>query len=383
MNVTSKAQLFLSLSLIGAAIPSIAADEKLKEPPTAGEQTAKPISPIAPVVAKPVPAVSPKPSPKPSPNPDQDMTEALVKKINKSSGDIVLRSSDLPPPYPVPQAEVKPDAKVEKKAEAKPKEVSKPEAVVIKVKEELLPEIPWTYADGPAGPDQWINLKKENLLCGKGKMQSPININFDNAVKGDLSPPVFEYRPFFLSIMDNGRSVEVIGAEGNNLFVHEKQYRLVGFDFHKPSEEAFNGERAEMSVHLVHQHFDGSKVIVAVMLSSSPKLFEAAKKSWWDKPPKENPLFQIILNNVPLLKNQVTSPRDIAINPIQLLPEDRTYFTYVGSLTEPPCTEGVTWIVMKNPVLVSAQQVHSFAQIYTNNARPLQIKGDRIVKESR
>ena len=379
-----------SVSTFGA----YAADDKTKEAAAPPAQVAKPVSPNAPEIAKPTSPVAPtvaKPaavaSPKASTNPDQDMTDALVKKINKSSGDIVLRSSDLPPPFPAPKvevkAELKPEVKAEKKAEVKPKDPPKPEAVVVKVKEELIPETPWTYTDGPAGPENWVALKKENQLCGKGKMQSPININFDNTVKGNLNPVVFEYRPFFLSLIDNGRTVEVIGAEGNNITLNEKQYRLIGFDFHKPSEEAFNGERAEMSVHLVHQHFDGSKVIVAVMLSSSPKLLGAAKKSWWDSAPKENPLFQIILNNVPLVKNQVASPRDVAINPNQLLPEDRTYFTYMGSLTEPPCTEGVTWIVMKNPVLVSAQQVHSFGQIYNNNARPLQIKGDRIIKESR
>jgi len=382
--------LLCSVSTFGA----YAADDKTKEAAVPQAQVAKPVSPNAPEIAKPTSPVAPtvaKPaavaSPKASTNPDQDMTDALVKKINKSSGDIVLRSSDLPPPFPAPKvevkAELKPEVKAEKKAEVKPKDPPKPEAVVVKVKEELIPETPWTYVDGPAGPENWVTLKKENQLCGKGKMQSPININFDNTVKGNLNPVVFEYRPFFLSLIDNGRTVEVIGAEGNNITLNEKQYRLVGFDFHKPSEEAFNGERAEMSVHLVHQHFDGSKVIVAVMLSSSPKLFGAAKKSWWDSAPKENPLFQIILNNVPLVKNQVASPRDVAINPNQLLPEDRTFFTYMGSLTEPPCTEGVTWIVMKNPVLVSAQQVHSFGQIYNNNARPLQIKGDRIIKESR
>ena len=183
--------------------------------------------------------------------------------------------------------------------------------------------------------------------------------------------------------MDNGRTLEVIGAEGNNITLNEKQYRLLGFNIHKPSKTAFNGERAEMSIQLVHQHFDGSKVIIEVMLSSSPKLFEAAKKSWRDSAPKENLLFQVLLNHVPLVKNQVASPRDVTINPLQLLPADRTYFTYMGSLTEPPCAEGVTWIVMKTPVLVSAQQAHSFGQIYNNNVRPLQIKGDRIIKESR
>jgi len=389
MNNFSKARLILSFGLMGAAMPSIAANEKAKEPSPAAAQTAKPVSPAATASPAAPPAAAKVPAApvaaKPVNNPDQDMSEALVKKINKSSGDIVLRSSDLPPPFPVPKAEAKP----EKKAEVKPKEPPKAEPIVITVKEELIaatiiiPGIPWTYADGPAGPENWGNLNKENQLCAKGKMQSPININFDNTVKGNLSPIVFEYRPFFLSLMDNGRTVEVIGAEGNNITLNEKQYRLLGFNIHKPSKTAFNGERSEMSIQLVHQHFDGSKVIVEVMLSSSPKLFEAAKKSWRDSAPKENLSFQVLLNHVPLVKNQVASPRDVTINPLQLLPVDRTYFTYMGSLTEPPCSEGVTWIVMKNPILVSAQQVHSFGQIYNNNVRPLQIKGDRIIKESR
>jgi carbonic anhydrase len=367
-----------------------ATDEKVAPKPQPAP-VAQPANPTPPAVAKPTPPVAPsvaKPTtasaPKSGPTSDQDMAEALIQKINKGSGDIVLRSSDLPAPYPPKpevKAEQKPEAKAQTQAETKPKPATTPKPETKAATP--LPEIPWTYADGPGGPENWGNLKKENLICSKGKLQSPININFDNVVKADLSPVVFEYRPFFLSIMDNGRTIEVIGAEGNTIFFNEKQYRLMGIDFHKPSEEAFNGERFEMSAHLVHQHFDGSQVIVAVMMSSSPKLFEAAKKSWWDKPPKESAVFQIILNNVPLNKNQVVSPPNVAINPNQFLPEDRSYFTYIGSLTEPPCTEGVTWIVMKNPILVSAQQVHSFGQIYSNNARPLQLKGDRVIKEAR
>jgi len=378
------------------SLGAIAADEKSKEPtpsPTASTaQSAKPaIVPAAPAVPLPVSkAPASQAVAKSGNNPDQDMSEALVKKINKSSGDIVLRSSDLPPPFPVPKAEAKPDVKVEKKAEVKPKEPPKAEPIVITVKEELIatpipvPEIPWTYADGPGGPNNWANLKKENQLCATGKMQSPINIITDNTVKGNLSPIVFEYQPFLLSLMDNGRTVEVSARGGNNILLNEKRYRLVGIHFHKPSEEVFNGERAEMSVHLEHEHHDGSKVIVAVMMSSSSQLFAATeKRRWWSTASEENPLFQIILSNVPLVKNQASSPRNVVINPLQLLPEDRTYFTYMGSLTKPPCTEGVIWIIMKNPLIVTAQQIHSFGQIYTNNFRPLQSQGDRIIKEIR
>jgi len=377
------------------SLGAFAADEKSKEPtPTPAPsttQSAKPaIVPAAPAVPLPVSkAPASQAVAKSSNNPDQDMTDVLVKKINKSSGDIVLRSSDLPPQPLAPKAEVKPELKIEKKAEVKPKESPKSEPIVIVVKEELIaaptivPEIPWTYADGPGGPNNWANLKKENQLCAMGKMQSPINIITDNTVKGNLSPIVFEYQPFLLSLMDNGRTVEVSARGSNNILLNEKRYRLVGIHFHKPSEEVFNGERAEMSAHLVHENYDGSKVIVAVMMSSSSQLFAASEKRRWWATSEENPLFQIILSNVPLVKNQSSSPRNVVINPLQLLPEDRTYFTYMGSLTEPPCTEGVTWIIMKNPLIVTAQQIHSFGQIYTNNFRPLQLQGDRIIKEIR
>jgi len=387
-------QFSLGLALMAGGSIAIAAEEKAKEPSPTTAQTAKPaIVPAAPSIATPVsknPA-APVAAAKPSSNSDQDMAEALVKKISKSSGDIVLRSSDLPPPYQDPKAQAKPEVKVEKKAEVKPKEPPKPDPIVIIVKEEPAPpppppppEIPWTYADGPGGPKNWASLRKENQLCDAGKMQSPINIITDNTVKGNLSPIVFEYQPLLLSLVDNGRSVEVSGRTNNNIVLNEKKYRLVAIHFHKPSEEAFNGERAEMSAHLMHEHYDGSKVIVAVLMGTSPRLFDGVpEKKWWNNAPQDNPLFQIILSHVPLVRNQVASPRNVAINPLQLLPEDRTYYTYMGSLTEPPCTEGVTWIIMKTPLLVTPQQINSFGQIHNNNVRPLQPQGVRIIKEIR
>ncbi len=120
MYTFSKSRLILSFGLIGAAMPSIAADEKAKEPSPAAAQTAKPVSSVATAspAAPPVAKASAAPvAAKPVNNPDQDMSEALVKKINKSSGDIVLRSSDLPPPFPVQKAEAKPEVKAEVKVE--------------------------------------------------------------------------------------------------------------------------------------------------------------------------------------------------------------------------------------------------------------------------
>ena len=238
----------------------------------------------------------------------------------------------------------------------------------------------WSYIDGPAGPENWANIDKANLACTKGKTQSPININLDNAVKVELDPLEFDYRPSQLAITDNGHTIVVKYGEGSNIFIEGRQYRLVQFHFHKPSEEAINGERMDMVVHLVHQHYDGSLAVVAVLLTT--KMPAAARKYWWgSEDPKGNPLIQTLWNNIPIIKEQTDTP-GITINANQLLPQDRGYFTYMGSLTTPPCSENVRWFVLKTPVLVSEEQVKNFGRIYPMNARPLQPKGDRVIKEA-
>ena len=132
-----------------------------------------------------------------------------------------------------------------------------------------------------------------------------------------------------------------------------------------------------MVVHLVHQHYDGSLAVVAVLLTTK------MKKYWWASDnPKGNPLIQTLWNNIPIVKEQTDTP-GIVINASQLLPQDRGYFTYMGSLTTPPCSEDVRWFVLKTPVLVSEEQVQNFGRIYPMNARPLQPKGDRVIKESK
>ena len=302
---------------------------------------------------------------------DDELSKALLNKINKGSGDIVIRTSDLPAGNPAAAV-----------AEAKPKTTGKAAKAEAKVEEkgghgEVMH---WSYIDGPAGPENWANIDKANLACTKGKTQSPININLDNAVKVELDPLEFDYRPSQLAITDNGHTIVVKYGEGSNIFIEGRQYRLVQFHFHKPSEEAINGERMDMVVHLVHQHYDGSLAVVAVLLTT--KMPAAARKYWWgSEDPKGNPLIQTLWNNIPIIKEQTDTPGN-AINANQLLPQDRGYFTYMGSLTTPPCSENVRWFVLKTPVLVSEEQVKNFGRIYPMNARPLQPKGDRVIKET-
>ena len=301
---------------------------------------------------------------------DGDMSKALVNKINKGSGDIVIRTSDLSGSAETKPAEAKP-------AESKPKATAKSAA---KPAENAGHEVHWSYFDGPGGPDNWGSIDKANLACSTGKTQSPININVDRAIKAELPPLEFLYRSSPLSIVDNGHTVMVNYGEGSNLLVDGRQYRLVQFHFHKPSEEAINGERTDMVVHLVHQHYDGSLAVVAVLMTTKPAA--SARTSWFgSESSKENPLINALWNNIPLVKERVDFP-GVMIDVNQILPANKTYFTYMGSLTTPPCSENVLWFVMKNPIYVSEAQVKNFDRLYPMNARPLQNKGDRVIKEA-
>ena len=311
----------------------------------------------------------------PAPSGDDLMSKALFEKISKGSGDIVIRTGDLPAGAAPSETKVavKPKAA---KVEAKP--VEKVEAKPV---EQEVHAVHWSYIEGPGGPEDWGNLSKDNLACSKGKTQSPININVDRAVKAELSPLEFLYRPAPLSIVDNGHTVMVNYGEGSNLMVDGRQYRLVQFHFHKPSEEAINGERTDMVAHLVHQHHDGSLAVVAVLMNTKP--LASTKKYWWQKDEvKGNGLIQTLWNNLPLTKGKTEMPA-VTIDINQLLPADKSFFTYMGSLTTPPCSENVMWFVMKNPIYVSEEQVQNFDRIYPMNARPLQPKGDRLIKETK
>ena len=303
----------------------------------------------------------------PAPSSDDEMSKALTNKISKGSGDIVIRTSDLPAGSSAPAI---------KEVKNKPavKALAKPVEKEVHVHH-------WSYFDGPEGPENWGNLGKDNLTCLKGKSQSPININIDRAVKAQLNPIEFIYRPSPLSIIDNGHTVMVNYGEGSNLMVDGRQYRLVQFHFHKPSEEAINGERTDMVAHLVHQHHDGGLAVVAVLMSTIKPV--SSRKYWWgDDSIKENAFINTLWNNVPLVKGKTETP-GVMIDINQMLPADKNYFTYMGSLTTPPCSEDVLWLVLKNPIYVSEEQVKNFDRMYPMNARPLQPRGDRLVKETR
>jgi carbonic anhydrase len=220
----------------------------------------------------------------------------------------------------------------------------------------------WSY-QGPAGPQTWGGLKPEFSSCANGQRQSPIDIRGGLSV--DLEPVKFDYQASRFAVIDNGHTVQANVAAGNAIEVGGKRFELAQFHFHRPSEERIDGRQFEMSVHLVHKDEQGRLAVVTVLLDKGPA----------------QPAVQKVWNNLPLEKNEEV-PARVALDVGELLPTDRRYFTYMGSLTTPPCSEGVQWVVMRQPVTVSPEQIELFARIYPMNSRPLQQAAGRRILQS-
>ncbi len=163
--------------------------------------------------------------------------------------------------------------------------------------------------------------------------------------------------------IDNGHTIQVNYAPGSFLTVEGKRYELVAFDFHKPSEFKVSGKGQEMAVHLVHRDKDGKLAIVAIFLDQG----------------KENPLVKTLWNNLPQTKGKENVVAGAEINAVGLLPQNKDYYTFKGSLTTPPCTENIAWYVLKTPVQISADEIARFARYYPMNARPVQPLNDRDI----
>jgi carbonic anhydrase len=230
-------------------------------------------------------------------------------------------------------------------------------------RQEHNPQHSWDYGEA-LGPSHWGDLKPEFATCKTGHRQSPIDIR--DAQKANLPPILFEYQPSPLHIIDNGHTVMVNYALGSSISVAGKRYALKQFHFHRPSEEKVNGETFDMSVHFVHADQDGKLAVVAVLLRKG----------------EDNPLIGEIWKALPREKEKEEQLDQIRIDASRILPSNRGYYTFSGSLTTPPCSEDVTWFVLKNPVAVSEQEIDRFSQLYRNDARPTQPLHGRTVLES-
>ena len=222
----------------------------------------------------------------------------------------------------------------------------------------------WGYS-GSEGPAHWGELTSEFAVCKTGQRQAPINIV--GAQSADLPAIQFEYKPSALHIINNGHTIEVNYAPGSFIKVGDKRYELKQFHFHHPSEQTINGKHFPMELHLVHADADGNVAVVAVMLEEG----------------STNSLLHTLWGLAPKTAGPEKTDDNLQINAADLLPATRSYFTYAGSLTTPPCTEGVNWFVLEAPETISKKQVAAFAKIYPYDERPTQPLNGRTVLESK
>ncbi|MFK7839157.1 MAG: carbonic anhydrase [Bdellovibrionales bacterium] len=219
----------------------------------------------------------------------------------------------------------------------------------------------WNYM-GENGAHKWGELNAEFATCKDGTEQSPINIS--QYVEDNNLPALgVAYQASPLKVQNMGNSIQVNFDGGSRFDSDDKAYGLSNLSFHTPSEHYIDGAPYPLSGHFMHKADDGSTAIVAVVF----------------KVGQPNPVIEGIWQNVPPV-GEVKSVSGVLINPTDLFPDDKSYYTYEGSLTTPPCSEGVKWYVVKEPVEVSAKQLKAFQAVFPMNARPIQTLGDRVVK---
>lgn len=220
----------------------------------------------------------------------------------------------------------------------------------------------WSY-QGHGGPAHWAELDPAFEACAKGLSQSPINIR--KTEKTDLPALGFQYGSVSPTIWNNGHTVQVNLPAGNSLKVGDQSYELLQFHLHTPSEEAVGGKRAAMVAHFVHKSAEGRLGVVGVLI----------------QPGKRNAGFDEVFAHLPRVGEKITVD-DLKLDLAGLLPANQGYYSFEGSLTTPPCSEGVSWMVLKSPVTVSPGQIKAFRRLVHENARPLQPLHERVIKES-
>lgn len=223
-------------------------------------------------------------------------------------------------------------------------------------------EVHWGY-QGAGSPAHWGDLKPEFKMCGEGKSQSPVDIV--GAVSGDQPKLSFSYADTTLSLINNGHTIKANYGSGSSISVGGDTYQLLQFHFHSLSENKVEGQFFPVEAHLVHANAAGKLAVVGV-------LFEEGDA---------NPLLEKLWSYTPSKANSDVVVPTVSINVSELLPQSNAYYGFTGSLTTPPCTEGVRWMVLQNPVTVSAGQIAKFRGFFDDHDtnRPVQPLNGRVV----
>lgn len=225
-------------------------------------------------------------------------------------------------------------------------------------------ESPWDY-QGKRGPLAWGKLDPAYRACAQGHQQAPIDIRGARLNKA-LAPLEFHYMAAAPTLENNGRTLVLHPRPGSYIVANGKRYDLIQLDFHRPSEIAVKGKLTEMDVELLHKSADGAMAIVAIRLAETLDRPNAVLAALWTRQPAAGSSVQLTE----------------LVNPAGLLPPDRGYWSFDGSLTTPPCTEGVRWFVLEQELGVSRDQWRRFAAQFPINSRPLQDPHGRHVEAS-
>ena len=222
-------------------------------------------------------------------------------------------------------------------------------------------DVTWSY-EGETGPSNWHTLHPEYAACGEGEKQSPINIDVSTVeLNNDLDTPDITYQSTSFSLENNGHTVQLTDQTGeNSMALQGEEYTLQQLHFHIPSENSLNGDQFDMEGHLVHQNEAGELAVLAFLIEEG----------------KNNSVLAKAFSSIP----SEHSKEELKLELDSLLPQEMSTFRYSGSLTTPPCSEGVRWVVLEEPIQLSEQQIGAFSERFPHgNARDPQPLNEREV----
>lgn len=222
----------------------------------------------------------------------------------------------------------------------------------------------WAY-EGDVGPEHWADLSPSFETCASGAEQSPIDLP-DAPAEGTIPELALAWSPTAVTIKNNGHTVQVDYDPGSTLTIDGTDYTLKQFHFHAESEHTIGGEAAPLEVHLVHADASGNLAVVGVLLTDLGEI--------------DNPAFAPVFENLPASASAAEPIAGATVDAAAFLPAETAFYHYAGSLTTPPCSEGVKWFVAQRPVALSAAQVAAFTGLFEGNARPVQPLGGRTIQ---
>jgi carbonic anhydrase len=290
------------------------------------------------------------------PKPVTVKANAKTQKTSITKPDDIGKKSESP-------AKLTAEKSVDAKADPKPETIaSKSSATKPSSAKEGGHKPHWTY-EGKEGPENWAKLSPEFASCDIGRNQSPINI--EETIHASLKPLKSIQKFQAKDIFNNGHTVQINFKEGNMLVLDSGAYQLKQVHFHAPSENTIHGKSFPLEAHFVHADSKGNLTVIGVMYTEG----------------KANPALEKLWAQLP---NEVSEPTALKtrVIPSELIPENRGYYRFSGSLTTPPCSEGVRWLLMKNPMTASKEQIEAFKHaVHHDNNRPVQALNGRVIVE--